>query len=114
VRDNTVVNFLGTHILKQAQWTSIVVFILLIPISFIVMRLPYARPVPEGEVAITYGIKQKPKAIAKAEETDQSEHEADNTESDGGNTAAETAPVGADTSATSSADTVDDDSEDSE
>src|SRR5579875_440604 len=113
VRDNTVVNFLGTHILKQAQWTSIVVFILLIPISFIVMRLPYARPVPEGEVAITYGIKQKPKAIAKAEEADQSEHEADNTESDGGNPVVETAPVGADTSAIS-VDTVDNDSEDSE
>jgi phosphatidylglycerol---prolipoprotein diacylglyceryl transferase len=61
-RANTVVSFLGIWGLKQAQWTSIVLFVLLIPISYIVLRvLPYSKPVPEGETAITYGIPQKPK-----------------------------------------------------
>lgn len=46
--------------LKQAQWTSIIVFILLIPITIFFMRTRYARPVPDGEVAATYGIPQKP------------------------------------------------------
>jgi phosphatidylglycerol:prolipoprotein diacylglycerol transferase len=59
VRSNVVVNFLGTFILKQAQWTSVVVFILLIPISYLVMRWHYAQPVPANETAITYGIPQK-------------------------------------------------------
>ncbi len=69
VRANAIVSFLGWNPgLKQAQWTSIVVFILLIPISFLVMRWHYARPVPEGEVAVTYGIPQKAKAgIEKGE-----------------------------------------------
>lgn len=67
VRDNIVVSFLGLNWgLKQAQWTSIVLFILLIPISYIVLRvLPYSKPVPEGEVAATYGISQKPEAKEK-------------------------------------------------
>lgn len=45
--------------LKQAQWTALIVFILLIPITIGFMRTPYARPVPEGEVPATYGIPQK-------------------------------------------------------
>ncbi|HLI09106.1 MAG TPA: prolipoprotein diacylglyceryl transferase [Ktedonobacteraceae bacterium] len=61
-RANLIVSFLGISGLKQAQWTSIVLFVLLIPISFIVLRvLPYSKPVPPGEPAITYGIPQKPK-----------------------------------------------------
>ena len=61
VRDNDIVNFLGLHWgLKQAQWTSLVVFILLLPITYLVFR--YSKPVPEGEVAARYGIPQKPKA----------------------------------------------------
>lgn len=67
VRDNIYVNFLGVTSLKQAQWTSIIVFIALIPISFIVLRLRYARPVPAGEVAVTYGIPQKPEKPEKPE-----------------------------------------------
>ncbi len=60
VRDNIIVSFLGLDWgLKQAQWTSIVVFIALIPISILVMRSRYARPVPAGEIAATYGIEQK-------------------------------------------------------
>jgi phosphatidylglycerol:prolipoprotein diacylglycerol transferase len=61
VRENVIVSFLGLNWgLKQAQWTSIVVFIALIPISYLVMRWHFSRPVPEGEVAATYGIPQKP------------------------------------------------------
>jgi len=59
VRANTVVTFLGLDWgLKQAQWTSLVVFILLIPLTFLVFR--FSKPVPEGEVPATYGIPQKP------------------------------------------------------
>jgi phosphatidylglycerol---prolipoprotein diacylglyceryl transferase len=48
VRDNLVVSFLGFNWgLKQAQWTSIVVFIVLIPITFLVLRS--SKPVPDGE-----------------------------------------------------------------
>lgn len=54
--------------LKQAQWTSIIVFILLIPITIFFMRTSYARPVPAGEVAATYGIPQKPVLPPKDDE----------------------------------------------
>jgi len=61
VRDNAVVSFLGLNWgLKQAQWTSLIVFILLLPLSYLVFR--YSQPVPAGEVAATYGIPQKPEA----------------------------------------------------
>lgn len=70
VRDNIYVNFLGITTLKQAQWTSIIVFLALIPISFFVMRLRYARPVPDGEVAVTYGIPQKPVEETAEADTD--------------------------------------------
>jgi phosphatidylglycerol:prolipoprotein diacylglycerol transferase len=62
VRDNLITSFfgLGGNLgLKQAQWTSLVVFIVLIPLTYFVMRSHYARPVPDGEVAATYGIPQK-------------------------------------------------------
>ncbi len=60
VRDNVVVTFLGLNWgLKQAQWTSLVVFIILLPITYLVFR--YSKPVPKGAVAATYGIPQKPK-----------------------------------------------------
>ncbi len=63
VRANDIVSFLGLNWgLKQAQWTSLVVFILLIPLSFLLMRWRFARPVPADEVAATYGIVQKPAA----------------------------------------------------
>lgn len=61
VRDNEIVSFLGMNPgLKQAQWTSLVVFILLIPLTFLVFRWHYSRPIPKGEDAATYGIEQKP------------------------------------------------------
>ena len=58
-RDNTIVSFLGLNWgLKQAQWTSLVLLVVLLPITYLILR--YSRPVPEGEVAATYGIPQKP------------------------------------------------------
>jgi phosphatidylglycerol:prolipoprotein diacylglycerol transferase len=79
VRANVYVDVLGYTGLKQAQWTSIVVFILLIPLSFLVLRLRYSRPVPAGEIALTYGIPQKPTpqksdvtAVEAAPETEES------------------------------------------
>jgi phosphatidylglycerol---prolipoprotein diacylglyceryl transferase len=58
VRANVVVTFLGLDWgLKQAQWTSLVVFILLIPITLLVFH--FSKPVPEGEIPATYGIPQK-------------------------------------------------------
>src|SRR5215467_14265209 len=57
-RANVVVTFFGLDWgLKQAQWTSLVVFILLIPITFLVFH--FSKPVPEGEIPATYGIPQK-------------------------------------------------------
>jgi phosphatidylglycerol:prolipoprotein diacylglycerol transferase len=70
VRDNTIVSFLGLNWgLKQAQWTSLVVFILLLPITYLLLR--FSKPVPEGEVAATYGIPQKPKAEEKQAATEE-------------------------------------------
>ena len=60
VRSNEIVSFLGLNWgLKQAQWTSLVVFLLLLPITYLVLR--YSKPVPKGEVAATYGIPQRTK-----------------------------------------------------
>ncbi len=67
VRSNEIVTFLGIYGLKQAQWTSVIVFILLIPLTFLVFRWHYSRPIPEGENAATYGIPQKQKEPAKDE-----------------------------------------------
>jgi phosphatidylglycerol:prolipoprotein diacylglycerol transferase len=89
VRDNIVVSFLGLNWgLKQAQWTSIVLFILLIPISYIVLRLmPYSKPVPKGEVAATYGIPQKPKPEEKPATSSEAEEQTSEAESDAQSTA---------------------------
>jgi phosphatidylglycerol:prolipoprotein diacylglycerol transferase len=67
VRDNIYVDFLGTTALKQAQWTAIITFIVMLPIAYLVMRWHYSQPVPAGEVAATYGIPQKPDAKAELE-----------------------------------------------
>ena len=66
-RANDFVTFLGIHGLKQAQWTSIIVFILLLPLTYWVLR--FSKPVPVGEVAATYGIPQPPKAEPELETT---------------------------------------------
>ncbi len=62
VRDNVITTLFGLNWgLKQAQWTSLVVFIVLIPLTFVVMRSwKYARPIPQGEVAAISGIAQPP------------------------------------------------------
>jgi phosphatidylglycerol:prolipoprotein diacylglycerol transferase len=60
-RQNDIVSFLGLNLgLKQAQWTSIVVFIVLLPVTYWVLRA--SKPIPDGEVAAIYGIPQPPKA----------------------------------------------------
>ena len=67
-RANDVVSFFGLWGnlgLKQAQWTSLVVFILLIPVAFFVLRR--SKPVPAGANPLTYGIRQKPKEEKKGE-----------------------------------------------
>lgn len=57
-RDNIIIGFLGLNWgLKQAQWTSLVLMVALLPISYLVLR--YSKPVPASEVAATYGIRQK-------------------------------------------------------
>lgn len=62
-RDNLIVSFLGLNWgLKQAQWTSLVLFIALLPITYLILR--YSKPVPSGEEAATYGIPQKEKVAA--------------------------------------------------
>ena len=59
-RDNTIVSFLGLNWgLKQAQWTSLVLLVALLPITYWVLR--HSKPIPDGQVAATYGIAQKPK-----------------------------------------------------
>jgi phosphatidylglycerol:prolipoprotein diacylglycerol transferase len=45
--------------LKQARWTSLITFLVLLPITFLVLRSRYAEVVPEGLVPATYGIPQK-------------------------------------------------------
>lgn len=65
-RDNLIVNLLGLDWgLKQAQWTSLVVMLILIPITYLIVR--YSKPIPPGEIAATYGIPQKP--IDESEKT---------------------------------------------
>lgn len=66
VRANTVVSFLGLNWgLKQAQWTSLVVFIILLPVTYLVLRI--SKPIPPGAVAATYGIPQKPETAATSD-----------------------------------------------
>jgi phosphatidylglycerol---prolipoprotein diacylglyceryl transferase len=74
VRDNLVVSFLGLNWgLKQAQWTSLVLFVVLIPLTLLVLRI--SKPVPEGEVPATYGIPQKVKAEPAAETQEEEKQE---------------------------------------
>src|SRR5260370_38615570 len=69
-RSNVVVSFLGLNWgLKQAQWTSLVVFILLLPLTFLVFH--FSKPIPEVKIAATYGIPQKPKHEAKEVEEEE-------------------------------------------
>ncbi len=81
VRDNTVVSFLGLNPgLKQAQWTSLIVFIVLLPVTYWVGR--HSRPVPADKVAATYGIEQRdgPAIEARAHKDDRVKTDDENTE----------------------------------
>lgn len=61
-RANDIVSFLGIDIgLKQAQWTSLVVLVALLPLTYWLIR--FSKPVPTGAVAATYGISQKPAPV---------------------------------------------------
>jgi phosphatidylglycerol---prolipoprotein diacylglyceryl transferase len=75
---NIYVDFLGITVLKQAQWTSIIVFIVLLPLTYLVLRI--SKPVPKGEVAATYGIPQVQKNDESMETTSLNESEDDETE----------------------------------
>ena len=55
--------------LKQAQWTSLIVLLLLIPLTLWISRWRYAQSVPEGEIPATYGISQK--QSSQVEESEQ-------------------------------------------
>lgn len=101
--------------LKQAQWTALIVFILLIPITVIAMRSRFARPVPAGKVPATYGMPGMPQKITAQSE----EKEATSTNKEG-DTLEETQPeseqvaqpanVGADTTVDEQATTEESDS----
>ena len=54
--------------LKQAQWTSLIVLLLLIPLTLWVSRWRYAQPVPVGEIPATSGIPQKPTSQVEGNE----------------------------------------------
>ena len=45
--------------LKQAQWTSLIVFLILIPLTLWTRRWSYAKVIPAGDVPATVGIPQK-------------------------------------------------------
>jgi phosphatidylglycerol:prolipoprotein diacylglycerol transferase len=56
-RTNTVVPlFTLDWGLKQAQWTSLIVLLLLIPLTLWMRHWRFAQPVPEGEIPATYGM----------------------------------------------------------
>ena len=70
-----VVNFLGLNWgLKQAQWTSLVLFVVLLPLTYLVLK--YSKPVPEGEVAATYGIPQRKKQDEEEQQDQDAQSEA--------------------------------------
>jgi phosphatidylglycerol:prolipoprotein diacylglycerol transferase len=67
-RTNEYVSFLGITGLKQAQWTSLIVFIVLVPVTLLVANWHFSQPVPEGEVATTYGIPAKSAPVTSPSE----------------------------------------------
>ena len=66
-RANSVVPLFTLHWgLKQAQWTSLIVLLGLIPLTLWVRRWRSAQPIPGGEIPATSGIPQK--HVGQAEE----------------------------------------------
>ena len=68
---------------KQAQWTSLIVFILLLPLTFLVFR--FSKPVPVGEIPATYGIPQKPGSDAQKPALEDARDEEESETSEDGN-----------------------------
>src|SRR5581483_11752256 len=89
--------------LKQAQWTALITFLLLIPITVIAMRSRFARPVPAGEVPATYGVPQKPTPTVQEKEeeitTDEENGSGGETRPEDDEQAIQPANVGADSNA---------------
>jgi len=61
--------------LKQAQWTSLIVFILLIPITIFFLRSRWGQPVPAGETPATYGMPQKEPDVEPQQDSAEPEDE---------------------------------------
>lgn len=59
--------------LKQAQWTSLIFFLALIPLTLWVRRWHYAQPVPKGETAATYGMAQLTEGHEQSAEADETQ-----------------------------------------
>ncbi|GHO48185.1 prolipoprotein diacylglyceryl transferase [Ktedonospora formicarum] len=52
--------------LKQAQWTSLIVLLLLIPLTLWMRHWRFAQPIPDGEIPATYGMPQAKHKAARA------------------------------------------------
>jgi phosphatidylglycerol---prolipoprotein diacylglyceryl transferase len=73
-RTNSIVPLFSLHWgLKQAQWTSLVVLLLLIPLVLWVRRWRLAQPIPVGEIPATYGM--FPSKLTKASEQVEEEND---------------------------------------
>ncbi|GHO97178.1 hypothetical protein KSF_072260 [Reticulibacter mediterranei] len=56
-RANTVVPLFTLNWgFKQAQWTSLIVLLLVIPLTLWARRWHFAEVIPEGEIPATYGM----------------------------------------------------------
>ncbi|QBD76329.1 prolipoprotein diacylglyceryl transferase [Ktedonosporobacter rubrisoli] len=57
--------------LKQAQWTSLIVLLFLIPLTAWVWRWRFAQPVPQGEISATYGMPLPKRKATRAKVEDE-------------------------------------------
>ena len=74
-RTNTVVPlFMLDWGLKQAQWTSLIVLLLLIPLTLWVRRWRFAEVLPEGEIPATYGMPPAKRKAVRATIEEESVH----------------------------------------
>ena len=70
-RANTIVPLFTLNWgLKQAQWTSLVVLLLLIPLTIWIRRWRFARPIPPGEIPATYNMLSSRVATPMAEKSE--------------------------------------------
>ncbi len=60
--------------LKQAQWTSLIVLLLLIPLTLWVRRWRFAQPIPAGEIPATYGISPARTKLAAGSVEEENDH----------------------------------------